>query len=68
MPWLTRLVDGLLSWRLGVHPTHVNMEFVVEKVIMGQVLLRILRLSPMLYTQRSATDAIHFQQSDKTVR
>jgi hypothetical protein len=51
MPWLARLVDGLLSWMLGVHPRHVNMEFVVENVVMRQVLLRILRHSPMLYTQ-----------------
>jgi len=48
---LTRLVDGLSSRRPEVYPRHVNMEFVLEKVAMGHVLLRVLRLSPMFYTQ-----------------
>lgn len=62
MPWLTRFVDRFSSRRLGVHPRHVNMEFVVEKVVMGQVLLRVLRLSPVLYTQRSVIDVIQFRK------
>jgi len=51
MSWFTRLVDGFSSRRLGVHPRHVNMESVAENVVMGQVLFRVLRLSPVLYTQ-----------------
>jgi hypothetical protein len=49
VPWLRRLVAGLSPRRPGFDPGSVHLGFVVDKVVLGQVLLRVLRLSPVNY-------------------
>jgi nitrate reductase gamma subunit len=45
--WLRRLVACLSRRRLGFVPMLVHVGFVVDKVVLGHVLLRVLRLSPV---------------------
>jgi hypothetical protein len=45
--WLRRLVTGLSSRRSGFMPGSVHVEFVVDKVALGQVFLRVLLFSPV---------------------
>jgi hypothetical protein len=45
--WLSRLASSLLWWRLGFAPKPVHVGFVVEKVALRQVFLRVLRVSPV---------------------
>jgi len=42
-PWLRRLVAVLSPWRPAFAPGSVYVRFVVEKVALGQVFLRVLR-------------------------
>jgi hypothetical protein len=42
-----RLVAGLSSRRSGFEPGSLNVGFLVDKVALGQVLLRVLRFSPV---------------------
>jgi hypothetical protein len=36
VPWFRRLVPGILPWRPGFHPRPAHVEFVVDKVALGQ--------------------------------
>jgi hypothetical protein len=45
VPWLGRLAAGLPPRRPGFDPGSVHVGFVVDKVTLGQVFLRVLRLS-----------------------
>jgi hypothetical protein len=45
MPWLRQFV-GLLLQRTGFMPRSVRVGFVVAKVALGQVFLRVLQFSP----------------------
>jgi len=47
VPWLRRLVAGLSPRRPGFAPGSVHVGFVVDKVALGQVFLRVLRFSPV---------------------
>jgi hypothetical protein len=47
VPWLRRLVAGLSPRRPGFNPGPVHVGFMVDKVALGQVFLRVLRLSPV---------------------
>jgi hypothetical protein len=49
VPWLRRLVAGLLLRRPGFDPGSVHVGFVVDKVAQGQVFFppRVLRFSPV---------------------
>jgi hypothetical protein len=44
VPWLRSLVSGLSPRRLGFAPGSIHVGFVVDKVALGQVFLRVLRL------------------------
>jgi branched-subunit amino acid transport protein len=46
MPWLKRLVAGLLSRKPGFTPGLIHVGFVVDRVALGQVFLRVLQFSP----------------------
>jgi hypothetical protein len=46
MPWLRRLVAGLSSQRPGFDSGRVHVGFVVDKVSLGQVFLRVIRVFP----------------------
>jgi hypothetical protein len=46
-PWLRRLAAGLPPRRPGFDPGLVHVRFVVDKVALGQVFLRVLRFSPV---------------------
>jgi len=39
MPWLRWLVARLVSWRPGFNPRPVHVEFVIDRVALGQVFL-----------------------------
>jgi hypothetical protein len=41
VPWLRRLVAGFSPWRPGFDPWSVHVGFVVDKVALGQVFLRV---------------------------
>jgi hypothetical protein len=45
--WLRRLVASLLPRRSGFAPGSVFVGFVAEKVALGQVCLRVIRVSPV---------------------
>jgi hypothetical protein len=45
VPWLRRLVAGLSLRRPGFHSSSANVRFMVDRVALGQVFLRVLRLS-----------------------
>ena len=47
VPWLRPLVAGLSPRTPGFDPGSVHLGFVVDKVAVGQVFLRILRFSPV---------------------
>jgi hypothetical protein len=47
VPWLRRLVTGLSQRRPGFDPGLVYVEFVVDKVALGQIFPRVLRFSPV---------------------
>jgi hypothetical protein len=47
VPWLRRLVACLPPRRPGFDPGSVHVGFVVDKVALGQVFLRVLRFSPV---------------------
>jgi hypothetical protein len=47
VPWLRSLVAGLSPRRSGFAPGSINVGFVVDKVALGQVFLRVLRFSPV---------------------
>jgi branched-subunit amino acid transport protein len=47
MPWLEWLVAGLSPRRPGFAARSVHVGFVVDKVALGQVFLRVLRFSPV---------------------
>jgi hypothetical protein len=49
VPWLRRLVAGLSPRRLGFDPGSVHVGFVLDKVVLGQVFLRVLRFSPVSF-------------------
>jgi hypothetical protein len=45
--WLRQLVADLSTWRPGFEPGSVHMGFVVDKVALGQIFLRVLRHPPV---------------------
>jgi hypothetical protein len=47
VPWLRSLVVGLSPRRPGFTPGSIHVGFVVDKVALGQVFLRVLRFSPV---------------------
>jgi hypothetical protein len=47
MPWLRQLVVGLSPRRPGFTPGSIHVGIVVDKVTLGQVVLQVLRLSPV---------------------
>jgi hypothetical protein len=47
VPWLRSLVAGLSPQRPGFAPWSIHVGFVVDKVALGQVFLRVLRFSPV---------------------
>jgi hypothetical protein len=49
VPWLRRLVAGLPPRRPGFDPGPDHVGFVVDKVALGQVFLRVLRFSPVSF-------------------
>jgi hypothetical protein len=61
VPCLRRLVAGLSPRRPGFDPGSVNVGFVVDKVALGQVFLRVLRFSPVNFIP----PAFHYIQNQK---
>jgi hypothetical protein len=47
VPWLRSLVVGLSPRRPGFAPGSIRVGFVVDKVALGQVFLRVLQFSPV---------------------
>jgi hypothetical protein len=47
MPWLRRLVAGFSSQRNVFAPGPVHVGFVVARVTLGPIFLRVIRLSPV---------------------
>jgi hypothetical protein len=47
VPWMRSLVAGLSPRRPGFAPGSIHMGFVVDKVSLGQVFLRVLRFYPV---------------------
>ena len=66
MPWLRPLVAGLSPRRPWFDPGSVHVEFMVDKVALGQVFLRVLRFSPISvippvlhYTEKRKKNNLH---------
>jgi hypothetical protein len=49
VPWPRRLVAGVSPRRPGLDPGSVHVEFVVDKVALGQVYPRVSRFSPVSF-------------------
>jgi hypothetical protein len=49
VPWLRRLFTGLSPLRAGFDPGSVHVGFVVDKVALGQVFSRVLRVFPVSF-------------------
>jgi hypothetical protein len=49
VPWLRSLVAGLSPGRPGIAPGSIHVGFVVDKVALGQVFLRVVRFSLSIY-------------------
>jgi hypothetical protein len=47
VPWIRRLVAGLSPWSAGFQPGSVHVGFVVGKLALRQVFLRVLGFSPV---------------------
>jgi hypothetical protein len=52
VPWLRGLVPDVLPQRPGFNPGSVLVGFVVDKVALVQVFLRVLRFSPVSFIPR----------------
>jgi hypothetical protein len=61
VPWLRRLVAGLLPRRLGFDSESVHVGFVVDKVTLGQVFPRILQFSPVHFVP----PVLHYSEKRK---
>jgi hypothetical protein len=59
VPWLRRLVAGLSPRRHGFAPELIYVGFVVDKVALGQIFLRVLRFSPVNMSFHAAALQIH---------
>jgi hypothetical protein len=46
-PWLRELVASLSSWKAGFSSSPINVGFLVTKVALGQLLLKVLPFSPI---------------------
>jgi hypothetical protein len=46
MQWLRQLITGLSPWRPRFMPGSVHVEFVMDKLALGQAFLRVLWFSP----------------------
>jgi hypothetical protein len=56
VPWLRSLAIGLTPWKPGFDPTSVQVGFVVERLALGQVSVRVLRFCSVNY---HSTDTSH---------
>jgi len=60
VPWIWRLVTGLLPRKPGIKPRPLHAGFMVDEIALGHVLLRFLRFSsliiipPMIHNHRSS--------------
>jgi hypothetical protein len=61
VPWLRRLVAALPPRRPGFDPGSVHVEFVVEKVALGQVFPQVLRFYPVNFIPPE----LHYLEKDK---
>jgi hypothetical protein len=75
VPWLRRLFAGLSPRRPGFRPGSVHVGFVVDKVTLGQVFLRVLRFSPvnfippvLHFTVKRRTVHLHHRVAQKALR
>jgi hypothetical protein len=66
--WLRRLVAGLSLRSPGFEPRSIHVGFVVEKVALGQVFLRVLRFSPVNIIPPSLSNSYHHQGDEQYVR
>lgn len=61
VPWLRCFVAGLSSRRLGFDPKSVCVMFVVDRVVLGEVCLRVLPFSP--FSIMSCHFYLHFRNT-----
>jgi hypothetical protein len=61
VPWLRRLAASLSPRRPGFDPGSVHVGFVVNKVALGQVFVRVLRFSPVSFIP----PVLHYYEKDK---
>jgi hypothetical protein len=63
VPWFRRLAAGLSPRRPGFDPGSVHVGFVVDKMALGQVYLRVLRFSPVNFIP----PVLHYSDKRKEV-
>jgi hypothetical protein len=59
VPWLKSLVAGLSPRRTGFAPGSIHVGFVVDKVALGQVFLRVLRFPLSISFHRRSPNSYH---------
>jgi hypothetical protein len=68
VPWLRRLVAGLSSPRPGFYSRPDLARFLVNKVALGEVFLRVLRISPVSITPPMLLSHLHLNTYEKDKR
>jgi hypothetical protein len=68
VPWLKRLVAGLSPRKAGFGFWSVHVGFVVDKVALGQVFLRVLWFSPVNISFRQGSILIYHLGEEQYVR
>jgi hypothetical protein len=69
VPWLRRLVAGPSLRRSEFAPGSINVGFVVDKVALGQVSLRVHQISPVsIIPPCLSTLVYHLQMNNRPVR
>jgi hypothetical protein len=61
VPWVGKLIAGLSPRGLGFYPRSVDVGFVADNVALGQVSLRVLRLSPVSIISPMFNTHLHLQ-------
>jgi hypothetical protein len=67
VPWRRRLVNGLSPRRPRLAPGSVHVRFVVDKVALGQVFLRVLRFSPANIIPPSLSKLVLVSSGGRTI-
>jgi hypothetical protein len=65
IPYVNRLFASFLLRRFGFFPCEVHVRFMVDKVVLGQVISRALRFYPVKYNSTKSPCLLSFHPGDR---